>query len=168
MHEFLDLHPAEVQVLATLEALGIAYTRRTHPAVFTVEQARVYEQNTPGAHCKNLFLRDRKGQRHFLAVFDERRQVDLRQLAGQAQASGLSFASPERLLRILGLTPGSVGPFGLLHPEAHEVSVLLDAGLSAAGFVSFHPNINTATLTLSSADFQRYLAWVGNPLILID
>ena len=168
MDEPLNFHPAEIPVLERLRELGVAYTRRTHPAVFTVEQARQYEQNTPGAHCKNLFLRDRKGLHHFLAVFDERRQVDLRQLAEQVGASGLSFASPERLLRILGLTPGSVGPFGLLHPGAREVTVLLDAGLMQADFVSFHPNINTATLTFSSADFARYLAWVGNPLLRIE
>lgn len=164
----IDQHPAEIKVLETLKELGVAYSRRTHPAVFTVEQARLYEQNTPGAHCKNLFLRDRKGQRHFLAVFDERRQVDLRKLAEQAGASGLSFGSPERLLRILGLTPGSVGPFGLLYPEARVVTVLLDAGLISAGYVSFHPNVNTATLTFASTDFERYLAWVGNPVIRIE
>jgi Ala-tRNA(Pro) deacylase len=168
MNDTLDLHPAEVRVLEVMKELDIACTRRTHPAVFTVEQARLYEQNTPGAHCKNLFLRDRKGLRHFLAVFDERRQVDLRKLADQASANGLSFASPERLLRILGLTPGAVGPFGLLHPEAREVVVLMDAGLASAGFVSFHPNVNTATLTFSSADFERYLAWVGNPVVRVD
>jgi len=161
--------PAEERIVyETLDQLGIVYTRRTHPAVYTVEQARQYERGTPGAHCKNLFLRDRKGLRHFLAVFEESRAVDLRQLGELAGAGGLSFASPERLLRVLGLTPGSVGPFGLLHPGAREVTVLLDGGLLRAGYVSFHPNVNTATLTMSSADFQRYLAWVGNPLILVD
>ena len=110
----------EQQVLDTLASLGIGYTRREHPPVFTVEQAKAYEANTPGAHCKNLFLRNKKGDRHFLAVLDERLAVDLRALGQGVGAGGLSFASPERLLSILGLTPGAVGPFGLLHAGARE------------------------------------------------
>jgi len=151
-----------------LEQLGIKYTRREHPAVYTVEQARKYDAGIPGAHCKNLFLRNRKGDRHFLAVFDERTVLDLRESGQKAGAGPLGFASPERLERILGLTPGAVGPFGLLHPAAREVIVLLDASLASFRQVSFHPNLNTATLTMGYVDFVRYLDFVGNPCIRIE
>jgi Ala-tRNA(Pro) deacylase len=164
----MDGSSAEKQVLDALTGLGIAYTRREHPPVYTVEQARLYEVDTPGAHCKNLFLRNKKGDRYFLAVFDEHRAFDLRGLGEQIGAGGLSFASPERLERILGLKPGAVGPFGLLHPNARTVTVLLDTGLLDAGQVSFHPNLNTATLTIAVADFLRYLDWVGNPVVRIE
>jgi Ala-tRNA(Pro) deacylase len=31
--------------------------------------------------------------------------------------------------------------------------------------VGFHPNVNTATVVLAFADFERFLAWCGNPIL---
>jgi Ala-tRNA(Pro) deacylase len=156
------------EIMVVLDRLGIAYTRRDHPAVYTVEQARQFDGGIPGAHCKNLFLRNKKGDSYFLAVFDERTLLDLRELGRRVNVGPLGFASSERLERILGLSPGAVGPFGLIDPAARGVTVLLDQSLASSGYVSFHPNLNTATLTIRFSDFLRYLEYVGNPLVWIE
>jgi Ala-tRNA(Pro) deacylase len=154
--------PAEQAVLDHLEGLGIAFARYAHPPVFTVEEAERYWADIPATHCKNLFLRNAKGTRHYLVVLRHTRVADLKDLAARIGSDRLSFASPDRLQRILGLTPGSVSPFGLIHPGAREVVVVLDAALARAERLGFHPNVNTATITLTAADFSRFLDSRGN------
>jgi Ala-tRNA(Pro) deacylase len=154
---------AEVtHALLALDVLGISYTVHEHPPVFTVEEAEAHWAGITAAHCKNLFLRNQKGTRHYLVVLDHRKQADLKKLAGKIGDDRLSFASPERLLKHLGVTPGSVSPMGLIHPGAREVIVILDSDLLAAGRVGFHPNRNTATITVATADFLRFLESTGN------
>ena len=152
----------EATVYAALEALGIPFQRYEHPPVFTVEEALRYWADVPGTHCKNLFLRNTKGNRHYLVVLEHSKTADLKLLATKIGDDRLSFASPDRLMRFLGLTPGSVSPMGLLHPGARDVVVVLDASLASAERLGFHPNVNTATITLASADFLRFLDSRGN------
>jgi len=159
--------PQEKEVYAVLESLGISFTRVEHPPVFTVAQAREHWANLEGARCKNLFLRDEKGKRHFLAIIEHEKNVDLKKLALRVGEKRLSFASPERLRRYLGVDPGSVSPFGLINDKKKEVEVLVDSDLEQATFVNFHPNINTVTIGLSLADFQRFLHWTGNAVRFI-
>jgi Ala-tRNA(Pro) deacylase len=154
----------ERQVLEALDALGLAYAKRDHPPASTVEEAVRFWEGLPGARCKNLFLRNKKGNHHYLVIAEHRQAIDLRALAKLLPDDRLSFASDERLARCLGVTPGAVGPFGLLADEARAVVVIIDEGLRAAEFVSFHPNVNTSTVTLSSAAFRAFLAWRGNPV----
>ncbi len=154
--------PQDEQVAARLGELGIAFTRHEHPPVATVEEAEQHWAGIDATHCKNLFLRNQKGTRHYLVILKHHKKADLRAVAEQIGDGKLSFASPERLMKYLGLTPGSVSPFGLINDVAHEVRVVIDRDVKAADRVAFHPNINTATLTLSNADFQRFLAVCGN------
>ena len=152
---------AEREVLALLAEMGIACVRHEHPPVATVAEAERYWGAVRGAHCKNLFLRNAKGNRHYLVIAEASRAIDLKALTRTLGEDRLSFASAERLKRHLGLEPGSVSPFGLLHDAAGEVRVVVDAGLRAAGQVCFHPNVNTATLEISFEDFERFLARFG-------
>lgn len=158
----------ELKVYEALDRLGISYKCHEHPPVFTVEQAVLYWRDIEGAHCKNLFVRNKPGRRHYLIIAEHLKPVNLAALAKKLGDSRLSFASEERLLRYLGLHPGEVSPFGLLEDANHEVIVVVDAGLRKAGFVSFHPNVNTATITISYADFEKFLAWRGNPVRVLD
>lgn len=151
-------------VLAALAALGIAYERYDHPPAATVAEAEAHWADIDAAHCKNLFLRNQKGDRHYLVVLAHSKRADLRAVAGQIGDGKLSFASPERMLTHLGLTPGSVSPFGLLNDPEHRVGLFLDQDLRRAERISFHPNDNTATLVLSYSDFERFLAHVGHPV----
>lgn len=152
----------EQPVYSVLERLGISWQRYEHPPVFTVEEAEEHWKPITATHCKNLFLRNQKGTTHYLVVLEHTKRADLKALASKIGDDRLSFASPERLQKYLGLTPGAVSPFGLVHDGAHDVRVILDADLKHASTVAFHPNVNTATITLSFADFQRFLEDRGN------
>jgi Ala-tRNA(Pro) deacylase len=154
----------EVPVVERLRDLGIAFERHEHPPVATVEQAAEHWAGIDAAHCKNLFLRNQKGDRHYLLILEHSKKADLRAVANQIGDGKLSFGSPERLLKHLGLTPGSVSPFGLIHDSTHSVRVVVDRDLQGAARLSFHPNINTATLVVSKDDFVRFLAACGNPV----
>jgi Ala-tRNA(Pro) deacylase len=154
----------EAPVAERLRELGIEYTRHEHPPVATVDEAERYWSAIDATHCKNLFLRNQKGTRHYLVVLVAHKKADLRAVADQIGDGKLSFASPERLMTHLGLTPGSVSPFGLIHNTDRGVRVVLDQDLEKATRVSFHPNINTLTYTLTTAAFARFLAACGNPV----
>jgi Ala-tRNA(Pro) deacylase len=148
----------EQAVYDALGALGIRYTRHEHPPVFTVDEAEQHWRDIDATHCKNLFLRNKKGTAHYLVVVERSRPVDMRRLTSQLGEDRLSFASPERLATYLGLSAGAVSPFGIINDRDHLVIVVLDEGLRTAGRVAFHPNVNTATITLAFADFERFLA----------
>lgn len=152
----------EHDVYARLERLHVHWKKYDHPPVFTVEEAEQHWAAIPATHCKNLFLRNRKGTTHYLVIAEHSKRVDLNSLAARIGEDRLSFGSPERLLAHLGLTPGAVSPFGLIHPGAAGVRVIIDVALRDAATVAFHPNVNTATITVSVADFQRFLADCGN------
>jgi Ala-tRNA(Pro) deacylase len=152
----------EQAVYDKLAELGIAYERYEHPPVPTVEEAERHWAGIDATHCKNLFLRNQKGNRHYLVVLLHAKRADLKTVADQIGDGKLSFASPERLMTHLGLTPGSVSPFGLINDREHAVRVFLDRDLRSAPRVSFHPNINTRTLVISGDDFHRFLAACGN------
>jgi Ala-tRNA(Pro) deacylase len=152
-----DVPAGEQEVYDALEALGIAFERFTHPPVFTVDEAERYWADVPATHCKNLFLRNAKGTRHYLLVMAHDKKADLRALSARLGDDKLSFASSDRLMRYLRLTPGAVSPFGLIHESSRDVIVVLDADLTAADRIGFHPNVNTATITLRTADFLRFL-----------
>lgn len=154
----------ERAVVARLQALGIACERHEHPPVATVDEAEAHWAGIDATHCKNLFLRNQKGNRHYLVVLKHSKMADLRKVAEQVGDGKLSFASPERLMTHLGLTPGSVSPFGLIHDSGHAVRVVLDRDLQSAERLSFHPNINTVTYVICHADFEKFLAACGNPV----
>ena len=156
--------PAASAVYDALARLGIEYEVHEHAPVFTVEEALVEWASIDAAHCKNLFLRNKKGNRHYLVVALHTTPVDLRALAARVGDDRLSFGSADRLARYLGLTPGSVSPFGLLNDTAHHVRVIVDASLRQASRIGVHPNVNTATIVLSERDLERFLDWTGNPV----
>jgi Ala-tRNA(Pro) deacylase len=152
----------EKKVYEVLEKLGIAFTRHEHPPVYTVEQAEQHWENITGAHCKNLFLRNKKGNRHYLVIIESSKQADLKSLSHKIGEDRLSFASEKRLMNYLGLEAGAVSPFGLINDSQKEVEVIIDSDLRGAGKVNFHPNVNTATVGIDFSDFEKYLSWCGN------
>jgi Ala-tRNA(Pro) deacylase len=146
------------EVYRVLEALGIQYQAYEHPAVFTADDAAAHWTPIPATPVKNLFLRNKKGDRHYLVILDIGKAADLRQLVKVVGDDRLSFGSPERLMAQLGVTPGSVSPFGLIHEGSAGVQVIVDDALRGAERLLFHPNINTASVTISAADLERFLA----------
>lgn len=158
----------ERQVRARLDALGVGYDAYEHPPVATAAEADEHWAGIDAAHCKNLFLRNQKGDRHYLVVIAHTKRADLRAVAAQIGDGKLSFASPERLEKYLGVTPGSVSPYGLIHDREHHVRLFLDSDLKNAVRISFHPNINTATFVTTFADFERFLASCGTQLRFVS
>jgi Ala-tRNA(Pro) deacylase len=155
---------AEEPVYARLDELGIAYSRHMHPPIASADEGEQYWSGIDAAHCKNLFMRNQKGTRHYIVILQYQKRADLRAVAGQIGDGKLSFGSPERLMKHLQLAPGSVSPFGLIHDAEHAVRVAIDRDLKSAQKISFHPNINTATIVLAFSDFQRFLESCGNPV----
>jgi len=158
------MSPEEAAVHDALSQLGVTFQRFEHPPVFTVEQALEHWAGIDAVHCKNLFLRNKKGDRHYLVVAAHTTTVDIAALAARVGEGRLSFASAERLAAQLGLTPGAVSPFGLVNDRMGSVRVILDKNLRSATRVGFHPNVNTATVVLAFTDFERFLAARGNPV----
>jgi len=149
-------------VYATLDDLGIPYERYTHPAVFNADDVAAHWAGIEGTKVKNLFLRNKKGDRHYLVILEVSARADLRQLVKIVGDDRLSFGSADRLMATLGLTPGSVSPFGLIYDTKRSVRVIVDATLRAAARLIFHPNINTASVVISGADLERFLTSRGN------
>lgn len=151
-----------------LQQHGIAPARHEHPAVMTVEESERLVPKLPGAKTKNLFLRDKKGKRHFLVTAPHDLAVDLGALGAALGAGRLSFASPERLQMHLGLTPGAVSLLGLVNDEARAVEFVIDRALWNAEAVHAHPLVNTATMVVAHADLERFLTATGHAPRVID
>lgn len=151
-----------------LHDLQISFIEHTHPALFTAEDGAKYYVNLPGAKAKNLFLRNRKGNQHYLVIVTDTKKVDLKKLARQLGEVQLSFASPERLMKYLGLTPGSVSPFGLINDIEKMVKVIIDQDVWEHDRLNFHPNINTSTLELARDDFKKFLDWSRQSVQFIE
>ncbi len=156
------------KVFDALQALNIKYEVIYHPPTPTVEDALMYWKDLEAVHCKNLFLRNHKGNRHYLVVFDCMKQLNIRDLEQRLKQGKLSFASPERMNRYLGIAPGSVSPLGLINDTEKHVTVFIDRHLLNAKKLSFHPNENTASLSLATADFVRFLKTSGNEFHFLD
>jgi len=154
----------EGPILDALNALGIPFERHEHPAIASAIGTEDLWPDIDAVQTKNLFLTNPKRTRFYLVVLDHLKRADLRAVGDQIGDGRLSFGSAERLMQHLRVTPGSVSALGLVHDAAKAVHVCLDEALKGVERISFHPNINTATLVLSFADFQRFLASCGNPV----
>ena len=160
------------QVERYLQAHHINYSCYNHPEGKTIEEAKRWWHNDGSVHCKNIFMRNHKGNQHYLICFDcdhdlaihdlEQRLKASLQAAGHPAPGKLSFASPERMMRYLGLEPGSVSPFGLINDTEHHVILFLDQNLQNAASLSFHPNDCRGTVVISQTEFRKYLKTVGN------
>jgi Ala-tRNA(Pro) deacylase len=150
------------QVYAALAALGIPFEKFDHPPVFTGDDAATHWAGIQARGIKNLFLRNKKGNRHYLVILPIEKEADLRRLVKVIGDDRLSFGSPERLMEHLGLTPGSVSPFGLLNNPSHSVQVVVDAELRGAGPLIFHPNLNAHSVTITDADLVRFFKSTGH------
>lgn len=155
------------QLFQRLTDLNINADTTEHEAVFTVEQARALRGEIPGGHCKNLFLKDKKGAL-WLVVCLEDAVIDLKALPALIGAARISFGKAELLSEVLGVEPGSVTPFALINDTAHRVNVVLDAKMMQHDVVSYHPLINTATVTLTPDDLLKFISSCGHEPQIIE
>lgn len=150
------------QVFEALLALGIDFQVHYHPPTPTIDDVLQIWNLNETMHCKNLFFRNHKGNRHYLVVFHCLHNLNIRDLEQRLRQGKLSFASLERMHKYLGLSPGSVSPFGLLNDKEKHVYVFVDKNLLQYPRLSFHPNDNTASLSIATDDFLKFLQSCGN------
>lgn len=156
------------KVLNYLNKNNFEYSWYIHPEAPTIEIARLHWKQDGSKHCKNLFFRNHKGNRHYLVVLDCERDLDIHDLEKRLRQGKLSFASPQRMEKYLGLQPGSVSPFGLINDTENHVHLFMDKNLLEENALSFHPNDNHATVVIGVNEFMRYLDVVGNSFEFIE
>jgi len=152
----------EPKLYDILKHLAIDFEYCEHPPTPTIEEAKIYWKDLEATHCKNLFFRNHKGDKHYLVILNHTRKLDIHDLEKRLKQGKISFASEQRMMKYLGLKPGSVSPFGLIHDVQNHVHVFLDDSLQKSSKLSFHPNINTASLVITFSDFLKFLKWSGN------
>jgi Ala-tRNA(Pro) deacylase len=145
-----------------LKELNIDFEYYEHPPAPTIEEAKKYWVDLKATHCKNIFFRNHKGNRHYLVILEHTQALNIHDLEKRLKQGKLSFASEKRMLKYLGLKPGSVSPFGLINDEGNHVYLFLDKNLRNSEKISFHPNENTASLVIDFNDFEKFLEWIGN------
>ena len=144
------------------EKLEINFNYREHPPVANIEEAKKYWKNLDSGRCKNIFLRNHKGDRHYLIILEHTRNLKIKELEQMLKQGKLTFASEKRLAKYLGLKPGSVSPFGLINDKEHHVHLFIDEKLKEFDKLSFHPNVNTASLVVLQSDLIRFIEYHGN------
>jgi len=148
------------------QSLNIETVNYRHAAVFSVEEAKILRGELPGGHCKNLFLKDKKGAL-WLMVMLEDTALDMKQLQGKLSAARLSFAKPELMREVLGVEPGSVTPFSVINASAAAVQVVLDQAMMERNPLNYHPLTNTATTAISPDDLLTFLRDCGHTPIIM-
>lgn len=158
-------------LLDTLQELGIDASTIDHPPLHAVEDAQAWRTaNLPsqsGGFCKNLFLKDKKGELWLIVTLEER-NIRLNSLPKALNSARLSFAKPELLWETLGVRPGSVTPFALINDRAQKCRLILDAPMLAHAKLNYHPLTNEATTTISRDDFLKFIRHCGHEPTIID
>ena len=154
-------------LIAFFDAHGVDHATTDHQAVFRVGEGEGIKDGIPGAHTKNLFLKDAKGRLWLISAKDDT-VIDLKRLHTVIGSARLSFGPAELMVETLGVTPGSVTAFGLVNDTEGRVTFVLDRALADAAQVNFHPLTNTATTTVSQAGFRAFLAALGRTPIVVD
>lgn len=155
------------RLIGWLAENGVAHVTHDHPAVFRVEEGLDLKAGLPGAHTKNLFLKDHKGRLWLISARQDT-VIDLKQAAGAMGSGRLSFGNETLMFETLGVRPGSVTALGLINDVDHRVTFVLDRRLWEAGVVNFHPLTNTATTALGQAAFRRFMALMDRQPIVLD
>ena len=153
--------------LAFLDENAIAHDTRRHPPVFRVGEGEEIKAAIPGAHTKNLFLKDAKGRIWLISAKDDT-EIDLKRLHTVIGSARLSFGSPDLMQEVLGVTPGSVTAFALVNDDHRRATFVLDRALAEADRVNFHPLTNTATTGMSQKDFRGFLARIDVRPMIVD
>lgn len=156
------------RVIKRLEELSIEYKLHEHPPLPTIEIAMEHWKNIDTTHCKNIFFRNHKGNKHYLVILEASYKMDIHDMEKRLRQGKLSFASEQRMEKYLGLSPGSVSPFGIINDKEHHVMLFIDKNLMEAKTLGFHPNENSATVVLSKDDLIKFIESQGNIYEITD
>jgi Ala-tRNA(Pro) deacylase len=150
------------QLLAILDELRIDHTTVEHPPMFTVEQSKKFRTTSSlGSYTKNLFLRNKKGLMWLITCSEDTR-LDLYSVATCLQSGHLSFGSPDRLMKYLGVKPGAISPFALINDSTQSVSFVFEKELTRQPLIHLHPLINTQTTSIATKDLIQFAGHIGH------
>lgn len=156
-------------ILKLLRGQGIWFEITEHKAVYHMDELCETELPYPDGNAKNLFVGDDKRKHFYLITVKGRKRVDLKELRRAKETRHLNFCSECELMSILGLTAGSVTPFGVLNDEKRQVKVFFDRDfLHDPGVIGVHPNDNTATVWLKTADLADLIEEHGNKIEFVS
>ena len=158
----------DLKIYDKLKDLGIDFEYHEHDAIPTIELALIHKKNIEATHCKNLFLRNHKGKKHYFVVIEQSKPVNIRQLELLLKQGKLSFASEQRLEKYLAVKPGAVSPLGLVYDLDKNSKVFIDLELKFAEKLSFHPNVSNASLVIKTEDLIKYLGNLDIEFEFID
>jgi Ala-tRNA(Pro) deacylase len=147
-----------------LENNNIQYILHTHPAVYTVPEAKIHCGHIPGTHCKNLFLKNKKTGQLYLVTIPHEKRLDLNQFRKMISAPKIRFAGPEELSETLGITPGAVSPIGLVNDTKDKVIFIIDENVWNAKELCCHPNVNTETIQILGGEFRKLIKTTGTSM----
>lgn len=167
MSDVENVADAEKALLAYLDRIGVVWTRHTHPPLHTVEESRALRGSMPGGHCKNLFLKERKGGL-WLAVCLEDRQIRTKHLEKAVGAKRFSFGSGDLLWEVLGVRPGAVTPFALMNDNPPSVRLILDQQMLSHDILNYHPLHNEATIAVSQDHLLAFFTATGHEPVVVD
>lgn len=163
------MEPYEGELYEVFRKIGITdYEIHEHKAIFSTKEAEEEGLTLPGLNLKNLLIKDKKTEHYYLVVLEDNRHMDTRHFKELTGWGKIRFAKAEEMWELLRLTPGSVSPFGLISDTEHRITVVLEKLITDASgeeLVNFHPNRNTATLSMKKRDFLKFLGFVGNEVI---
>jgi Ala-tRNA(Pro) deacylase len=145
-----------------LETNNIQYKLFTHPAVFTVPEAKLHSAHITGSHCKNLVLKNKKSGQLYLVTIPYDKSLDLKEFRKMISAPKVRFADEEDLADLLGLTPGAVSPLGLINDKENKVIFWIEQRIWNSELICCHPNINTETLQIPKDDFHKLIKLTNN------
>lgn len=157
----------EKQLFAMLERLGLRYRNHAHAPVFTVAESASVKTGIPGAHTKNLFMKDKRGALVLISAHAES-QLPLNQLHKALATQRLSFTDATLLWEALGVTPGSVTGFALMNDPEATVRFVADEALLAHETLNFHPLRNDMTVSISRPDFLAFAEATGHSVERVD
>ncbi len=156
-----------MNIYKVLDKFDISYQKFEHDPVYTCSEANDVNPHIPGTKTKNLFLRDRKGKRHFLLVVSDEKYIDLHALSEYMNVNRLSLASPERLKKYLLTEPGAVSILDVINDPEGLVELVIDQDVWTSEALHCHPSVNTATLVIKLRDIEMLLEHLGRTARII-
>ena len=156
------------KVYDALKKMNIPYEVVEHPPALTTEEADNYIVGKEGVRTKTLFLTNKKKTAYYLVVMDDAKRLDMEHLAEILNEKRISFGSPERLMKKMGLPSGVVSIFGLLNNDEHDIKVYLDKEMLSERLMSFHANDNTKTIFISTEDMYKFITAMGYEYNIVE
>ncbi len=151
------------QVLNVLSDGNFWHEVTEHEAVYNMEELDAVDLPYPEADAKNLFVRDDKKRNYYLISVKGDKRVDLKEFKAKHETRRLSFASADDLMKVMGLIPGAVSPFGMLNDAECTVQFYIDEDfMQDPGLIGVHPNDNTATVWMKTEDLVAIIKEHGN------